>query len=85
MKSFIIRALVLMFLIGFSSCKKDISDCTPVNPVCAEIAPTNELCAAFFTRWFYDKSTNSCKEISYSGCSQKGFATKAECEACKCK
>ena len=75
----LIIALIAVLTI---SCKKD---CENTNPICSETVPTNELCQAYFTRWFYDKNSNSCKEVGYSGCSQKGFATKQECEECKCK
>jgi hypothetical protein len=44
----------------------------------------NEACQAYFQTWFYNKNTNSCEQIGYSGCSSKGFPTKEECEACKC-
>ena len=78
--------LYITFLLGtsivISSCKKD---CTPTNSVCTETPPKNELCLAFFKRWFYNKDKNKCEEISYSGCNQKGFATEKECEECKCK
>jgi hypothetical protein len=77
--------MVVLFSIlsCFISCSK--KECEIKNPICNEIVPTNELCAAVFKRWFYDAGLNSCKEISYSGCSKKGFATKQECEQCKCK
>jgi hypothetical protein len=77
--------LLPMLLVGIigsmSSCKKD---CNPSNVVCTEKPPTNEACQATFQRWFFDEATNSCKQVSYSGCSQKGFATKEECEDCEC-
>jgi len=79
------KFILLIASIAFfttTSCKKD---CDNTIPICSETAPTNELCTAYFTRWFYDKKSNSCKEIGYSGCSQKGFSTKQECEECKCK
>jgi hypothetical protein len=79
--------LLLLAIIIFSvACKKDLkTDCAPVSPVCNDTVPTGEFCQAFFTRWFYDKESKSCKQVGYSGCSQKGFATQTECEACKCK
>ncbi|WP_207494083.1 BPTI/Kunitz-type proteinase inhibitor domain-containing protein [Aridibaculum aurantiacum] len=75
---------VLLF-VACSSLEKEVETCEPSDPVCADVVPTTELCAAHFTRWFYDKATNSCKQVGYSGCSAKGFATKAECETCKCR
>lgn len=65
------------------ACNKPKCDHQPNT--CADRVPQDELCQAYFTRWFYDDSSNKCEEIGYSGCSQKGFATKAECEECKCK
>lgn len=72
-------ATILIF--GLNSCKKD---CKPVTQACTETVPTNEACQAYFTRWFFNKDKNKCDQIGYSGCSQKGFATQQECEACKC-
>ncbi len=81
MKSIIALALGILFC--FTSCDKD-NNCESTNAVCKETVPVGEACLAVFSRWFYDKNTNSCSEKSYSGCSQKGFATQAECESCKC-
>jgi len=64
--------------------KAEFQDCNPME-VCNETPPTNEICAAYFSMWFYDQSTSACKQIGYSGCSKKGFNTKDECESCKCK
>jgi len=50
---------------------------------CTDRVPTGELCLAYFQRWFYNKDRNQCEQIGYSGCSQKGFATQADCEKCK--
>lgn len=66
---------------GLSAC---CNDCDPPTTVCMETPPVNELCQAAFQRWFYDQETNNCKQIGYSGCSQVGFATQSECEACIC-
>lgn len=73
---FVFAAAVLV------ACSKD---CGAPQGACADVVPTGELCQAYFERWFYSASNNRCEQISYSGCSQKGFATQAECEACKCK
>lgn len=64
-----------------SGCKRE---CAVTNSKCEERPPTNEACLAHFERWFYNEASNSCELISYSGCSQKGFETKAECDACVC-
>ena len=77
----IIPLAFLLLAASELGCKKN---CETTNPVCKETAPTNELCQAAFNRWFYDATTNACQQIAYSGCSAKGFATQAECEACKC-
>jgi hypothetical protein len=73
--------ITLVFIVSFVSCKKD---CETKNATCEETVPVNEACLAFFTRWFYDEASNKCEQIGYSGCSQKGFATKKECETCLC-
>lgn len=74
------------FLIAFSfclaACDKDCNNSEQAK--CLETPPTNEACQAYFQTWFYNKNTNSCEQIGYSGCSPKGFASKEECEACKC-
>ena len=62
------------------------NNCTPSsNVTCTETPPSGEPCAAYFERWFYHDQTKSCTQIGYSGCSQRGFATQQECEACKCQ
>ena len=77
------RLLVFIFLfIIIYSCSKN---CNPTSAVCNETPPKDELCQAYFTRWFYNKSKNACEQIGYSGCSQKGFETKEACESCKCQ
>jgi hypothetical protein len=50
---------------------------------CNDTPPVGELCLAYFERWFYNKATQKCTKIGYSGCSQRGFATQVECESCK--
>ncbi len=80
------------FLFGMLICLGSVfalscgNNCDP-NPTgtCAETPPTNEMCTAYFTRWFYNAQTQTCTQIGYSGCSQRGFATEQECEACKCQ
>ena len=78
----ILKLILLISILSFISCKDE--DCPDLSPTCQEVPPTNELCLAFFTRWFYDADSNSCQEIGYSGCAQYGFATKEECESCEC-
>lgn len=77
-----IPTILFVLIVVLISCSKD---CTPELATCSETPPTNELCQAYFNRWFYDKSKNKCEQIGYSGCSPKGFATQQECEECKCK
>lgn len=72
-----------LFSLVFSSCSDDCSTFLPV-PTCAEKAPTDELCQAYFQRWFFDASSQKCQQIGYSGCGEYGFATQAECEQCDC-
>ena len=82
MKSNIIVILIGLFIsLSLSNCKKE---CEPKATTCSEAPPTNELCLAYFSRWFYNSNTNKCELIGYSGCSQKGFETEQECEACLC-
>ncbi|MFK8037800.1 MAG: BPTI/Kunitz-type proteinase inhibitor domain-containing protein [Crocinitomicaceae bacterium] len=78
-----IAILAIILLSTLSACNKIIK-CDAANLTCTETAPTGELCEAYFTRWFFDASTNSCQEIGYNGCSEKGFATKIDCENCIC-
>ena len=75
--------LFLTLSIALLSCKKECPHET--MPVCSEVPPTNEVCQAYFERWFFDKESNECSKISYSGCSQKGFETLEDCEECACK
>ena len=67
--------------LGLTSCDKD---CETTIAACTERPPTDELCQASFTRWFYNEGKNKCEEIKYSGCTLKGFETVQECEQCKC-
>lgn len=73
--------LGITFVLGMSSCNRN---CNPSDAVCHDSPPLDEACQAAFNRWFFDKTQNSCQLVAYSGCSQKGFASQQECEACKC-
>ena len=53
------------------------------SATCNDTPPVGEFCLAYFERWFYNKNTKKCDKIGYSGCSQRGFTTQAECENCK--
>lgn len=78
MKSILFILASLLLLIA---CKKD--DCEPVeDPRCEDVAPQNEACQAYFVRYFYQ--FGGCRQIGYSGCSQRGFESRQECEACDC-
>lgn len=79
---FFVFTLCVCMAMSFTQCTRD---CEPKSETCKEVPPTNELCMAAFQRWFFDANNNNCKQVSYSGCSAKGFATQQECEACKCK
>ena len=74
--------LSLIFSLFFVACEEE---CHVDNPpmTCSDTIP-NELCAAYFERWFYDESTNECEKIGYSGCSMVGFETELECQSCVC-
>jgi hypothetical protein len=70
---------MILILQAFVSCKKDRE---PVPAACSDTVPANEMCQAYFTRWFYDPVADQCRQVGYSGCSEKGFATEMECDAC---
>lgn len=78
-KTYLLSAIALAALL-FASCGEDCENLN--NPSCEDAVPTDELCEAYFERWFYDTETQSCVEIGYSGCNEYGFATQAECEEC---
>jgi hypothetical protein len=73
--------LIFAFLM-LTACSKACQNNEPAP--CSETVPQNEACQAYFQRWFYNKSKNSCELEAYSGCTQAGFASKEECEACLC-
>ena len=84
-KRIYLQACVFLLGILLVACDPDSMDCSNHSDpsACNETPPTDETCEAWFTRWFYDKSTGSCTEIGYSGCTMKGFESKDACEACK--
>lgn len=73
--------ILLVFLLG--ACEDDCMESS--DPVCNEQVPTDELCQAAFSRWFYDSNTETCSEIAYSGCEAYGFESQEACEACSCE
>lgn len=79
-----ISLIFLLLATTIMSCTKETAPCETANVVCRDTVPTNQLCQAYFVRWFYNKDLKSCTQVGYSGCSSEGFATKEECEACKC-
>ncbi|WP_235298155.1 BPTI/Kunitz-type proteinase inhibitor domain-containing protein [Portibacter marinus] len=81
MKLLLTLGMILWVTITIFSCSKE---CTFENTVCTEVPPADELCQAAFDRWFYVQETKTCESVFYSGCSQRGFATQAECEECEC-
>ena len=80
--------------IGYSGCEEygfstqvECEECVGMeeeeySASCSDTVPTDELCLAYFERWFYDDATQTCTEIGYSGCEEYGFSTQAECEDC---
>jgi hypothetical protein len=80
MKKLIIVALAIVAFSCDKTCK-----ITSTDARCKETVPTNEMCQAYFQRWFFNAATNECELKAYSGCSEKGFATQGECETCGCK
>ncbi|MFZ9939760.1 MAG: BPTI/Kunitz domain-containing protein [Bacteroidia bacterium] len=75
--------IVIFGLILATACRRDCPN--PISPSCSEVPPEGELCQAAFQRWFYQKESNRCVQISYSGCSSRGFETREACEECLCK
>ena len=87
MNKIIIVILTGLFISIFISCNDsgdEKIECDDTNTACSQVPPTNEICSAFFQKWFYDNQTKRCNLVSYSGCSDLGFKTKKECEACNC-
>ena len=80
MKTLFQSLLLTLFL--FSACRKSCPETEIAT--CLDTAPTKELCQAYFERWFFNKKSNTCEMVAYSGCSQKGFETQLDCEACQC-
>jgi hypothetical protein len=80
MKKLVIIALAIVAFSCDKTCKTASTDAR-----CKETAPTNEMCQAYFQRWFFNAAENECELKAYSGCSEKGFATRGECETCGCK
>ncbi|MGB2137642.1 MAG: hypothetical protein EBY39_01325 [Flavobacteriia bacterium] len=54
----------------FSNCSEN---CVEENALCSHTPPTDELCASYIERWFYNSEENSCEQIGYSGCNEWGF------------
>jgi hypothetical protein len=73
---------LLMLTLSFTHCTKD---CGLQDQTCFEVPPQQELCLAYFERWFYNSKNDRCEMIAYSGCSLKGFASKEECNFCACR
>jgi len=84
------RLRISVFFLSFGWLTVGISvqgcsgSCPEQEAACSDSPPTDELCQAYFQRWFFDASTNQCQQIGYSGCGQYGFASQAECQACQC-
>lgn len=64
-----------------TNCQKT---CDPGIVECDQQPSHGGNCSDSFTRWFYNSEEDYCTEVSYNGCVEAGFATKAECEACLC-
>jgi len=75
-------AIIILSLIYFS-CNKDCDESNS-DPKCNEEPPTTEQCQANYIRWFFDTSSNKCKEVEYTGCNIYGFDSEENCEQCKC-
>lgn len=71
----------LMLLLILSSCG---GKCDDLPTACFDEVPENELCDAYFERWFYNDATGTCEKIGYSGCEPYGFSSEGECRACQC-
>lgn len=73
--------VVLIFTVGLTSC----NEVEQLPEPCLQKPPTDELCEAYFIRWFYNKKADKCYQIGYSGCNAWGFDTQALCEECGTK
>lgn len=83
MKSKNVMGILFGLTLAVTGCTKDSAQ---VSAACNDTPPTSQItCQAIFTRWFFNKATNRCTEVTYTGCSPIGFATQQECEACKCE
>uniref|UniRef100_A0A672H631 BPTI/Kunitz inhibitor domain-containing protein n=1 Tax=Salarias fasciatus TaxID=181472 RepID=A0A672H631_SALFA len=51
---------------NFQTVEECLAECSGVTGVCAE--PEAGPCRAAFQRWFYDRSTGSCRTFVYGGC-----------------
>ena len=79
MKSKILFIASLVFIL--SSCEEICTNALVEN--CHDVPGTGD-CDAQYKSWFFDESSKSCKQISYMGCEETGFATEAECMECEC-
>ncbi len=79
-----LKLVIFLLLIGFTSCDDDDCVSGTFSPICQETPPNNELCQAYFERWFYVEASGKCELIGYSGCSQYGFETQEACLSCTC-
>jgi len=63
-------------------------ECSPCEQPLSNSSAGGVSCLAYFVRFYYDKTSKSCKEFVYGGCfgNANNFETKEECEkACKKK
>lgn len=77
---FVAAAGTLAF--GATSCSKTCEAFT--NQKCKDRVPTKEACQAQYKRWFYNQQEDKCRLVEYTGCSDKGFVSEADCNSCKC-
>lgn len=73
--------ITFLFLGLFISCN---DNCSLNLNTCLHTPPTDEICAANFTRWFYNSENNECEQITYNGCEQWGFESLEACQECLC-
>lgn len=85
MKITTLLPFLLAISITVTGCCQMDDDCAENSaPECFDQVPQDELCDAYFERWFYSEADNACTKIAYSGCSMRGFETEEACSECQC-
>ncbi|XP_062977424.1 kunitz-type serine protease inhibitor B1-like [Elgaria multicarinata webbii] len=72
---------ILLFLVGLLFAWAELPSATGQTDICCLSIPPGR-CLAHFHHWFYDSRTQSCIEVSYSGCraSRNNFPSLEACQ-----